>query len=109
MATDMSPAISAAETQRRAQLREQSRRDFCAQARIRLRRKIFSGVRRTFVFLLGAAIMTFVVAHRNQIHALATQKICRVVAHVKSKANAADPLRQSALNYEKEVEEVTGQ
>lgn len=104
----MMPVISEAETQRRAQLREQRARDGRTQTRSRWHRMITNGVRRTLVFLLGATVVTFVVAHRNQIDDLAAQKVSRAVAHIQSKADTADPLRQSALNYEKEVEEVVG-
>jgi len=102
---DMMPAISEAETQRRVQIREQLEQDYRAQARSRWRRLIFSGVRRLFIFLLGAALVAFIVAHRQRIDSLATQKVGGVVAQFRAKTDTADPLRQSALDHEKEVEE----
>ena len=102
---DMMPAISEAETQRRVQIREQLERDYRVQARSRWRRLIFSGVRRLFIFLLGAALVVFIVAHRQRIDSLAVQKVGGVVAQLRAKTDTADPLRQSALDHEKEVEE----
>ena len=97
-----------AETQRRAQIRARLDRDCRVKTRSRRRRVVFSGVRRVFIFLLGAAIVTFIVAHRNQIDYLATQKAGGMVAHLQTKANTVDPLRQNALNHEKVVEEAGG-
>jgi hypothetical protein len=108
MAIDMMPVISEEESKRRAQIHARLDRDYRVKTRSRLRRMIFTGVRRTFIFLLGAAIVTFIVAHRNQIDYVATQKVSRVVAHLQTKADTTDPLRQSALDHEKEVEEVVG-
>ena len=103
---DMMPAISEAETQRRSQIREQRKLDDRAQTRSRWRRLLVSGMRRAFIFLLGTALVAFIVAHRQRIDSLAAQKVGGVVAQLRVKTDTADPLRQSALNYEKEVEEV---
>ena len=105
---DMMPAISEAETQRRTKIREQIHRDCRTQTHKRWRQMILNVMRRTLIFLLGVAIVTAIVAHRNRIDSLATQKISGVVAQLQTKANTADPLRQSALDYEKQVEEVAG-
>jgi hypothetical protein len=67
----------------------------------------FPGVRGILYFLLGATIVTFIVAHRNEIDAAARQKVSRVVNHVQTKTQTADPLRQSALSHEKEVDEAS--
>ena len=106
MAIDMMPLMDEAEPQRQAQIREQFVRSYRAQTRTRLRAKIFAKVRRTFIFLLGAAIVTFIVAYRNNINSAATQKTRQLVAHLQAKADSVDPLRQSAANYEKAIEEV---
>jgi hypothetical protein len=71
--------------------------------------KFFAKVRAIFIFLLLAAIATFVLAHLNEINALAAAK-ARTAETVIRKDTAQDPLRQGALNYEKAVESVgTGQ
>jgi len=72
-----------------------------------LPRKIFSGVRRIFIFLLGAAIITFIVWHQNEIHSVVAQKINRAVNQFHSQSESA-PLRENALSYEKEVNEAAG-
>ena len=102
---DMMPAISEAETQRRTQIRERLERDYRAQTRRRWRQIILTGMRRMFVFLLGTALVLFIVAHRRSIDSLAAQKVGGVVAQIQTKTDTADPLRQGALNHEKEVEE----
>lgn len=71
--------------------------------------KLFAKVRAIFIFLLLAAIATFVLAHLNEINVLAAAK-ARSAETVLQKDNAQDPLRQGALNYERAVESVgTGQ
>lgn len=102
MAKDNSPVISEAEAQRRAQLHDQLLRRHLAKERMRLRQEADSGVRTIFILLLGAAIVMFLVAHRNEINSVATKKIERIVTQIHSK-NESSSLRQGALNYEKEV------
>jgi len=102
----MVPLIDEAETQRQAQIREQFVRSYRARTRSRLRGKIFAKVRWTFIFLLGAAVVTFIVVHRNNINSAATSKTRQQVAQLQAKADSVDPLRQSAVNYEKAMEEV---
>jgi hypothetical protein len=103
MAMDKAPLPSEAETRRCQQLRDRLAQEHRALAHTKLLDKIFSQVRVIFLFLLGAAIVTFIVAHQNQIDSLAAQKISHAVKRVQTKS-ASDPLRQSALNYEKEVD-----
>ena len=76
----MVPLIDEAETQRQAQIREQFVRSYRARTRSRLRGKIFAKVRWTFIFLLGAAVVTFIVVHRNNINSAATSKTRQQVA-----------------------------
>lgn len=102
MAPDNSPSISEAEAQRQAQIRDRLLRNYRAQEQSRLRQASDTGARKIFILLLGAAIVTFMVAHRNEINSVATKKIERIVTRIHSK-NESSPLRQSALNYEKEV------
>jgi hypothetical protein len=102
---DMMPAMSEAETLRREQIRGQRERDCRAQTWSRWRRMVVCGVRRIFIFLLGAALVTFIVAHRNQINLLTANKVSIAVTHLQTKTDTADPLRQGALEHEKEVED----
>lgn len=101
---DMRPLFDEAETQRQQQLRDQFVRDYRARWHAGLLRRFFGGVRRIFLFLLAAAIVTFIIWRLNEIDSVAAQKITSVASQVQSQ-HESDPLRQSALNYEKEVEE----
>ena len=105
MALNSGPVISAAEVQRRSQIQDQCLKRCRAQQRTQLKTMFFEGARGIFYFLLGATLVTVSVAHRNEIDAVAKQKVRRVVAHVQAKTQTTDPLRKNALNYEKEVEE----
>jgi hypothetical protein len=67
------------------------------------RRQFFGRVRRTFIFLFVAAILVFVLNHHTQIQSLAYAKLARVV----KKSPGSDKLRQSAINYEKQVDDIT--
>jgi len=49
--------------------------------------------------------VTFIVAHRNQINLLTANKVSIAVTHLQTKTDTADPLRQGALDHEKEVED----
>jgi len=101
----MSPLFDEAETQRRKQIHDRLMREQRAQFWARLRHKLSSGVRSIFIFLLGAAFVVLALSHWNEINSVAAQKASRVVERVKSKQQS-NPLRQSALDYEKEVEDV---
>jgi hypothetical protein len=68
------------------------------------RRGFWGPVRRIFVFLLGLVILTMVVRHLNEINTLAAKKISQTVNHFQV-GSESDQLRQSARNYEKEVEQ----
>ena len=105
MAMDIGPLMTESELQRKQQIRDRFVQENRAQRRAQLGRKIFSAIRVFFLFLLGAVIVTFLVSHRNEIGSMAAQKINHVVTTVQSKSTS-DPLRQTALNYEHEVEEV---
>jgi hypothetical protein len=69
-----------------------------------MRHAFIDGVRAIFVLLLGTAILVFIISNETEISSVVRQKISRVETHLKSPANP-DPLRQSALNHEKEVED----
>ena len=107
MAPNIGPRISQEESQRRSQIQDRCNRSHRAKKWTRLKTMFFKGGRGIFYFLLGAAIVTFIVAHRNEIDAVARQKVSRVVNHVQTNTQTADPFRQSALNYEKEVDKVS--
>jgi hypothetical protein len=90
--------------------RRKPARDSLAPVRRAPRRKaaggrFFKKVRRIFIFLLGAAIVTFLLAHWNDLNSVAAQKVGRVMTQVEAKNKANDALRQSALNHENEVNE----
>ena len=100
----MSPLIGEAEAQCQREFHRQRERKLRAQWWADLRHQIFSRVRGVFIFLLGATIVVFTFSHRMEINTTATQKISRMAAQVKVQTDSSQ-LRQSTLNYEKEVEE----
>lgn len=108
LAMSISPMIDDGEINRRQELQIRHRGAARVRAREKFRRQLAAGTRKVFVFLLGAAIVVFVVAHRTEIHSLAANKITRVAAHIQVQAGAS-PLRQGALNYENEVNEIAAQ
>ena len=102
---DNYPMMSAAETQRRFQLRDQLEREDRGKRRVQFRRRLFSGLKRLFIFLLMAAMVAGVVTYRNEINSVASKEIKQVVAFVQ-KRSQNDPLRQKALDYENQVDAV---
>jgi len=52
-------------------------------------------------------MVTFIVCHRNDIHSAVAQTIHLAVSQVHSQSESA-PLRETALSYEKEVNEAAG-
>jgi hypothetical protein len=106
LAITIKNATSEAEMQRRQGIRVRRERELHAQARASLRRQISTGLRGAFIFLVGATVVGVILAHRTEIQSLATQKFSQVASQIKTK-EAASPLRQSALNYEKEVDSIT--
>jgi hypothetical protein len=99
-----SPSSGGGEVQRQRELRDQSRRTRRAQFWADARCALIDGVRAVFILLLGATIVVFIVSNQTEISSVVRQKISRVESRLKSPANP-DPLRQSALNHEKEVED----
>lgn len=107
---DMNYMVGETDTKHRQEIRDQFARAHRAQKQSRFRHKFFSGLRRVFIFLLLAAIVTFAVWQWNEVNqmgSLATKKIGAVVNQLQTKS-AADPLRQNALKYQQEVESVVG-
>ena len=105
LAMAMTHPFGEEETRRQQQLRAQRVMQHRAQLRAELHRKISGQVRRVFGFLLSATIVLFIVSHLTKIDSTATKQVGRTVILIQTKA-AASPLRQSALNYEKEVDEI---
>ncbi len=103
---DMSPLIGDDESQRQQQIHDKLDRTCRAQRRTHLLQQIFSGIRSFSIFLMVAAVLTLIVWHWNEINLVAAQKISHVAATVQT--NDDSPLRQSALNYEKEVDAAAG-
>jgi hypothetical protein len=61
-----------------------------------------SGVRRIFILLLVAAIMVFAFDQRAEIQSIALAKLHASL----KKSHASNVLRQNAVNYEKQVDEI---
>jgi hypothetical protein len=100
----MSPSIGEGEIQRQRELREQSKRAHRAQFWADVRHAFIDGVRAVFILLLGVTILIFAVSNRAEISSLVEQKAGQVAARLNNPAKPG-PLRQNALNYEKEVED----
>jgi hypothetical protein len=107
LAMDIIPVISAGELQRRTQISARIDRDYRAQNINKLRQKVYCGLRRLTVFLLGAIIVALVLTHRDEIARATAQKMRTIASHVQKKDESSE-LRKSALTYEKEVNEVVG-
>jgi len=67
------------------------------------RNQLFGRARKTFICLFMATIMVFVFNHHMEIEEAA----CAKLGHVVNKAPGSDKLRQSAVNYEKQVDDIT--
>jgi hypothetical protein len=65
--------------------------------------QLFGRARKTFICLFAATIMVFVFNHHVEIGEAAFAKL----GHVVNKAPGSDKLRQSAVNYEKQVDDIT--
>ena len=74
-----------------------------AKRRERFFGRVIPPVRKTFVFLFFATVFVFAHNHYTEIETLATAKLGPVV----KKIAAQDKLRQSALNYEKQVDDAS--
>jgi len=66
------------------------------------RRRFFGEVRGIFVFLLLAAIFVFALNHYTEIKSLAATKLDAAI----TKANHANRLRQGAINYQNQVDQI---
>lgn len=97
---DTGPLLTESETQRRRQLSDSSVRESRARWWSGMGRSFFNFVRSLVFFLLGAAIVFLLIAHRKEI----AQKLNGVVSAVQKK-NTADPIRKTALDYEHEVDD----
>ena len=104
---DTTPAISDVEMHRRAQVGARFNRAERTHSKELFRRKVYNGLRRMAVFLLGAVIVAFVLAHRAEIARMTAQKIKMVASHVQKKDESSE-LRKNALTHEQEVNEVVG-
>jgi hypothetical protein len=69
-----------------------------------LRNQFFGRVRSIFIFLFVATILVFTFSHHTEIQSLASAKLNQVV---KKSSHSSDKLRQSAVNYENQVGEIT--
>jgi hypothetical protein len=104
---DITPAISAVEMQRQAQIRARIKHNNHTHQINQLRRKVYCGLRRAAIFILGAAIVTVVLANRDEIARVTAQKMRMIASHVQ-KEDESSLLRKNALTHEKEVDEVVG-
>jgi hypothetical protein len=67
------------------------------------RHQFFGRVRSIFIFLFLATILVFAFNRHTEIQSLAYAKL----NHAVKNSSASDSLRQGAINYEKQVDEIT--
>jgi hypothetical protein len=99
----MSHPIGAEESRRRQKILVHHGRELRDQARAELRRRIFCQTRAIFVFLLNAAILVFALSHLTKIDSVTAKKMHQTAVRIQTQAESS-PLRQSALNHEREVD-----
>jgi hypothetical protein len=99
-----SPSIGEGEAWRQRELRGQSKRARRARFWADVRFAFIDGVRAIFVLLLGVTVLVFIVSNRTEINSVVKLKASRLTGRLNDPANPG-PLRQNALNYEKEVED----
>jgi hypothetical protein len=101
-----SPPISEAETRRQRGLHKQAAREHRVRFFGELHRAFVSGVRSVFIFLMGATVVVFICSHLTEINSIATHEAVQLAARVKAHTDASR-LKQSDLNHEQEVNEIT--
>jgi hypothetical protein len=65
--------------------------------------QFFGRVRKTFIYLFIATILVFVLNHYTEIQGATYAKL----GHVVNNAPGSEKLRQSAFNYQKQVDDIT--
>ncbi len=67
------------------------------------RSRFFGRARGVFVYLFAATILVFVFNHRMEIQTIAYAKVGSAMKH----SATSDKLRQDAVDYEKQVDDIT--
>ena len=99
----MSAMIGEEETQRQQENRIRRQREELEQARAKFREQMAAGARKTFIFLFGAAVVLYFTVNGLRFQ----DATSRIGQRITTQANAHNALKQKALNYENEVNEVT--
>ena len=94
-----------AEVQRRKDIRVKSQKVVRIKNREKRTDRIFTSLKRAFTLLLMTTMVTSAYSHREGIERFVSSKMNRIAA-THNYASASGMLRQSALNHEKEVDEV---
>jgi len=101
----MSPIFGQEEAQRRHKLIEQLESEERAKAlemkREKFHQQLVTGTRRAFVRFLGFTILLFIICDHQELNNYAKQ-CCQYLASLNSKS----VIRQNALNYEKQVNDI---
>jgi hypothetical protein len=100
------PAISAAEARRQAQIHEQLARESRVQGRGQWVRGFLRGVGHLFIFIVIASVLAAAFIYRDEIQRVASHGITQVMNRVQA-ARESDPLRRAAIDYENQVESVS--
>jgi len=97
------PMFGEEETQRQQELRIRRQREARAAARAKFRQQLVDSARKTFFFLFGATVVLYLVINAGRFQEYSTQ-----VGHkLSAKVNAHSNLKQSALKYQDEVDQIT--
>jgi hypothetical protein len=99
----MSPMIGEEETQRQQEERIRREREERAKSRAQVREQLGAGMRKTFKLLLGAALVLYLVINGGHFQSLTSFLSQRLSA----KVNVHSTLKQGALKYQNEVDDVT--
>ena len=94
-----------AETQRQQVVRAQQQQALRAELRGRWGQQLLATLRHTFVLLGIGTIALLLIANGSKLRSLANQKMNHVIAPVQGQAKM-NPLRQQALEYEQQVNEI---
>ena len=103
MTTDLS--FGEAETQRQRDVLTQRDRTFSTKSYRQLGRQLVTELRRSLLCLAGVGLVVLLFANRTKIVSISQQKMAGATTHVQDKAGKS-PLRQQALDYEREVDAI---
>jgi len=106
LAMDMSSMIGVEETQRQEEIHVRLEREERAKARGQFRKELAASMRNIMIFLVGAVVVLFCVLNSGRFQDFSGQVGQRLTAQA-SAHSAQGVLKQTALDYQNEVDEIT--